>query len=67
MTMMRVQLHFLYLKKVHLVKGFNVSISNKPWLHAGTKPVDKPKYIIGGYLHYDDSFTKYVPAEWTKN
>ena len=21
-------------------------------LHAGTKPVDKPKYIIGSYLHY---------------
>ena len=37
-----------------------------PWLHAGTKPVDKPKYIIGSYLHYDDSFTKYVPAEAPK-
>jgi len=23
-----------------------------PWLHAGTKPIDKPKYIIGSYLHY---------------
>jgi len=23
-----------------------------PWLHAGRKPVDKPKYIIGSYLHY---------------
>ena len=23
-----------------------------PWLHAGEKPVDKPKYIIGSYLHY---------------
>ena len=34
-----------------------------PWLHAGTKPIDKPKYIIGSYLHYDDSFTKYVYHE----
>jgi hypothetical protein len=23
-----------------------------PWLHAGQKPIDKPKYIIGSYLHY---------------
>ena len=23
-----------------------------PWLHAGEKPIDKPKYIIGSYLHY---------------
>ena len=23
-----------------------------PWLHAGRKPVDRPKYIIGSYLHY---------------
>ena len=23
-----------------------------PWLHAGEKPVDKAKYIIGSYLHY---------------
>ena len=23
-----------------------------PWLHAGEKPVDKPKYIVGSYLHY---------------
>ena len=23
-----------------------------PYLHAGTKPVKKPKYIIGSYLHY---------------
>ena len=23
-----------------------------PWLHAGRKPIDKPKYIIGSYLHY---------------
>ena len=23
-----------------------------PWLHAGVKPIDKPKYIIGSYLHY---------------
>ena len=23
-----------------------------PWLHAGEKPLDKPKYIIGSYLHY---------------
>jgi len=21
-------------------------------LHAGTKPIEKPKYIIGSYLHY---------------
>ena len=23
-----------------------------PWLHAGEPPVEKPKYIIGSYLHY---------------
>ena len=23
-----------------------------PWIHAGRKPVDEPKYIIGSYLHY---------------
>ena len=23
-----------------------------PWLHAGEKPINKPKYIIGSYLHY---------------
>tara|TARA_R100001377_G_C3126502_1_gene87787 strand:+ start:21 stop:572 length:552 start_codon:yes stop_codon:yes gene_type:complete len=23
-----------------------------PWLHAGLKPVNKPKYMIGSYLHY---------------
>ena len=23
-----------------------------PWLHAGEKPVNKPKYIVGSYLHY---------------
>ena len=23
-----------------------------PWLHAGEPPIDKPKYIIGSYLHY---------------
>ena len=23
-----------------------------PWIHSGAKPVDKPKYIIGTYLHY---------------
>ncbi len=23
-----------------------------PWLHAGNKPINKPKYIIGSYLHY---------------
>ena len=23
-----------------------------PWLHAGEKPIHKPKYIIGSYLHY---------------
>ena len=23
-----------------------------PWLHAGQKPVNNPKYIIGSYLHY---------------
>ena len=23
-----------------------------PWLHAGMKPVNKPKYMIGSYLHY---------------
>ena len=22
------------------------------WLHSGEKPVDKPKYILGSYLHY---------------
>ena len=23
-----------------------------PWAHAGTKPINKPKYIVGSYLHY---------------
>tara|TARA_B110000902_G_C13934831_1_gene447396 strand:+ start:40 stop:633 length:594 start_codon:yes stop_codon:yes gene_type:complete len=23
-----------------------------PWLHAGMKPINKPKYIMGSYLHY---------------
>lgn len=23
-----------------------------PWLHTGCFPVDKPKYIVGSYLHY---------------
>jgi hypothetical protein len=23
-----------------------------PWLHAGLKPLNKPKYILGSYLHY---------------
>ena len=23
-----------------------------PWLHAGLKPVNKPKYMVGSYLHY---------------
>ena len=23
-----------------------------PWLHAGRKAIDKPKYIIGSYLHH---------------
>ena len=23
-----------------------------PWTHEGSKPIDKPKYIIGSYLHY---------------
>ena len=23
-----------------------------PWLHTGSFPVDKPKYIVGSYLHY---------------
>ena len=23
-----------------------------PWLHAGQKPINEPKYIIGSYLHY---------------
>ncbi len=23
-----------------------------PWLHAGQKPIKKPKYILGSYLHY---------------
>ena len=23
-----------------------------PWIHAGRKPIDGPKYIIGSYLHY---------------
>ena len=25
-----------------------------PWLHQGTKPVGKPKYFLGSYLHYVD-------------
>ena len=23
-----------------------------PWEHRGAKPVDKPKYMVGSYLHY---------------
>ena len=23
-----------------------------PWLHQGMKPINKPKYILGSYLHY---------------
>ena len=23
-----------------------------PWVHAGMKPIKKPKYMIGSYLHY---------------
>ena len=23
-----------------------------PWSHAGEKPINKPKYILGSYLHY---------------
>ena len=23
-----------------------------PWLHAGTKPINEPKYIMQTYLHY---------------
>jgi len=23
-----------------------------PWVHAGMKPVEKPKYMIGSYLHF---------------
>ena len=23
-----------------------------PWLHTGMPPIDKPKYIVGSYLHY---------------
>ena len=23
-----------------------------PWRHAGIFPIDKPKYIVGSYLHY---------------
>ena len=23
-----------------------------PWAHAGAKPIRRPKYIVGGYLHY---------------
>ena len=23
-----------------------------PWLHQGAKPVGKPKYFLGSYLHY---------------
>jgi hypothetical protein len=23
-----------------------------PWMHAGKKPIDKPKYILGSYLNY---------------
>ena len=23
-----------------------------PWLHAGAKPVNTPKYMVGSYLHY---------------
>jgi len=25
-----------------------------PWLHQGAKPVNKPKYFLGSYLHYVD-------------
>tara|TARA_Y100001951_G_scaffold83276_1_gene72131 strand:- start:46 stop:591 length:546 start_codon:yes stop_codon:yes gene_type:complete len=25
-----------------------------PWLHAGAKPIKKPKYILGSYLHYNN-------------
>ncbi len=24
-----------------------------PWMHAGAKPINKSKYIVGSYLHYD--------------
>ena len=23
-----------------------------PWLHQGMMPIDKPKYMVGSYLHY---------------
>ena len=23
-----------------------------PWLHQGMKPIDRPKYMLGSYLHY---------------
>ena len=23
-----------------------------PWLHAGLKPINTPKYMLGSYLHY---------------
>ena len=23
-----------------------------PWMHTGLSPVNKPKYIVGSYLHY---------------
>ena len=23
-----------------------------PWMHTGMPPIDKPKYIVGSYLHY---------------
>ena len=23
-----------------------------PWVHAGMKPINKPKYMVGSYLHY---------------
>ena len=23
-----------------------------PWMHTGMSPIDKPKYIVGSYLHY---------------
>ena len=23
-----------------------------PWMHTGVFPVNKPKYIVGSYLHY---------------
>ena len=26
-----------------------------PWLHAGLKPINKPKYIVGSYLHYENN------------